>query len=46
MKMFEKRVLGRIFGPKKKEIKDELKRLDNAELYVLYSSPNIFPVNK
>jgi hypothetical protein len=46
MRVFEKRVLGRIFGPKKYEIKGELKRLDNAELYALYSSSNIFPVIK
>ena len=44
--MFEKRVLGRIFGPKKNEIKGEMKRLDNEELYALYSSPNNFPVIK
>jgi hypothetical protein len=46
MRVFEKMILGRIFGPKKKEIKGELKRLYNAELYVLYSLPNIFPVIK
>ena len=46
MRVFEKRVPGRIFGPKKNEIKSQLKRLDNAELYALYSSPNIFPVIK
>jgi hypothetical protein len=44
--VFEKRVLGRIFGPKKNEIKGELKRLDNAELYAMYSSSNNFPVFK
>jgi hypothetical protein len=32
MRVFEKRVLGRIFGPKKNEIKGELKRQDNADL--------------
>jgi len=46
MRVFEKRVLGRIFEPKKNGIKGELKRLDNAEFYALYSSPNIFPVIK
>jgi len=44
--VFEKRALGRIFGPKKNEIKGELKRLDNEELYALRSSPNNFPVIK
>ena len=44
--MFGKSVLGRIFGPKKNEIKGELKRLDNAERYALDFSPNIFPVFK
>jgi hypothetical protein len=46
MRVFEKRVLGRIFGPKKNEKKGELKRLDNMEFYVLYFSPDIFPVIK
>jgi hypothetical protein len=46
MRVREKRVLGRTFGPKKKGIKGELKRLDNAELYALYSPPNIFPFIK
>jgi hypothetical protein len=46
MRVFEKRILGRIFGPKKNEIKGELKILDNAELYALNSSPNNFSVIK
>jgi hypothetical protein len=46
MRVLEKMVLGRIFGCKKNGIKGELKRLDNAELYALYSPPNIFPVIK
>ena len=43
MRVFEKGVLGSIFGPKKNEIKCELKRLENTELYALYSLQHIFP---
>jgi hypothetical protein len=34
-------VLGRIFGPKRDELKGEWRRLHDNELYVLYCSPNI-----
>ena len=40
--MFEKRLLGKIFGPKRDEVTGEWKRLHNKELYALYSSPNKF----
>jgi hypothetical protein len=40
------RVLRRIFGPKMGEITGEWRRLHNEELTDLYSSPNIFRVNK
>ena len=43
--MFEKRVLRRIFGPKRDEI-GELRKLHNEELNNLYSSPNIIRVIK
>ena len=34
-------MLGRIFGPKRDEVKQEWRRLRNEELYDLYSSPSI-----
>ena len=34
-------VLGRIFGPKRDEVRGEWRKLDNEELNGLYSSPNI-----
>jgi hypothetical protein len=39
--VFEKRVLRRIFGPKRDEVTGEWRRLHNKELYTLYSSPTI-----
>jgi hypothetical protein len=44
LKVFEKRVLRRIFGPKKDEITREWKKLHTEELNDLYSSPNIIRV--
>jgi hypothetical protein len=41
LRVFEKRVLRRIFGPKREEVTGEWKRLHNKELYALYFSPNI-----
>jgi hypothetical protein len=38
--VFENRVLRRIFGPKRDEIKGEWRKLHNGELHNLYSSPN------
>jgi hypothetical protein len=43
---FEKRVLRRIFGPKKDEVTEDRRRLHNEELNGLYSSLNIVRVNK
>jgi hypothetical protein len=40
--VFENRVLRRISGPKRDEIRGEWKKLHNEELHILYSSPNIF----
>jgi hypothetical protein len=40
--VFENRVLRRIFGPKRDEGTEELRRLHNEDLSDLYSSPNIF----
>ena len=39
--MFENKVLKKIFGAKRDEIAGERRKLHNAELHALYSSPNI-----
>jgi hypothetical protein len=41
MKVFEKKVRRRIFGPKRDEIIAGWRKLHNEELCNLYSSPNI-----
>jgi hypothetical protein len=46
LRVFENRVLRRIFGPKRDEVTGEWKRLHNEELNDLYSSPNIIWVIK
>jgi hypothetical protein len=46
LRIFENRVLRRIFGPKRDEVRGEWRRLHNKELYALYSSPNIIWVIK
>jgi hypothetical protein len=46
LRVFENRVLRRIFGPRRDEVKGELRRLHNEELIDLYSSPNIVRVIK
>jgi hypothetical protein len=46
LRVFENRVLRRIFGPKRKEVTGEWRRLHNEELNDLYSSPNIIRVIK
>jgi hypothetical protein len=44
LRVFENRVLRRIFGPKREE-DGSWRKLHNDELYNLYSSPNIVKVN-
>jgi hypothetical protein len=44
--VFEKRVLRRIFGPKRDEVREEWRKLHKEELNNLYSSPNIVRVIK
>ena len=44
--MFEKRVLRKIFGPRREEVTGEKWRLHNEELNYFYSSPNIVRVIK
>ena len=44
MRMFENRVLRRIFGSKRDGVTGEWRKLHNEELNDLYCSPNIFRV--
>jgi hypothetical protein len=46
LRVFDNRVLRRIFGPKRDEATGEWKRLNNEELNDLYASPNIIRVMK
>ena len=46
LRVFENRVLRRIFGPKRDEVTREWRKLHNEELNDLYSSPNIVRVIK
>jgi hypothetical protein len=46
LRAFEKRVLRRIFGPKRDEATREWRKLHNEELNDLYCSPNIVRVIK
>jgi uncharacterized membrane protein len=46
LRMFENRVMKRIFGPKRDEVTGEWRKLHNEELHDLYSSPNTVRVIK
>jgi hypothetical protein len=46
LRVFENRVLRRIFGPKRDEVKGEWRKLRNKELHDLYSSPSIIRIIK
>jgi hypothetical protein len=46
LRVFENRVLRRIRGPKRDEVRGEWWKLRNEELNELYSSPNIVRVIK
>ena len=46
LRVFENRVLRRIFGPKRDEVTGEWRKLHNEELNDLYCSPNIDRVIK
>jgi len=41
LRVFENRVLGKIFGPMRDEVTGKWRRLNKEELYDLYSSTNI-----
>jgi hypothetical protein len=46
LRVFENRVLGRIFGPKRDDVTGEWRKLHNEELRDLYSSPSIIRIIK
>jgi hypothetical protein len=46
LRVFDNRVLRRIFGPKRDEVTGVRRKLHNEELHDLYSSPNIVWVIK
>jgi hypothetical protein len=46
LRVFENRVLRRIFGPKRDEVTGGWRELHNEELHNLYSSPSIIRVIK
>jgi hypothetical protein len=46
LRVFENRVLRRVFGPKRDEVTGEWIKLRNEELHDLYSSPSIITIFK
>ena len=46
LRVFENRVVRRIFGPKRDEVTGDWRKLRNKKLNDLYSSPNIFRMIK
>jgi hypothetical protein len=46
LELFERKVLRKIFGPKKNEETNEFKHRTNDDLYELYNQPNIVAVIK
>ena len=46
LRVFENRVLRRIFGPRRNEVTGEWRNLHNEKLNDLYCSPNIVRLNK
>ena len=46
MRVFENRVLRRVFGPKRGEVTGEWRKVHNEELSDLYPLPNIVRVVK
>jgi hypothetical protein len=46
LRVFENRLLRKIFGPKRDEVTGDWRKLHNEELYNLYSSPSIIRMIK
>jgi hypothetical protein len=46
LRVFENRVLRRIFGPKENEVTGQWRKLHGVELHNIYSSPDIIRHNK
>jgi hypothetical protein len=46
LRVFQNRVLRRIFGPRRDEVTEEWRQLHNEELRDLYSSPSIIRIIK
>jgi hypothetical protein len=46
LRLFENRLLRRIFGPKREEVTGDWRRMHNEEFRNLYASPNINVVIK
>jgi hypothetical protein len=46
LRVFENRVLRRIFGPKRDGVTGGFRKLHNEELHNVYSSPNIIRIMK
>jgi hypothetical protein len=46
LRVFENRVLRRIFGSKRDEVTGDWRKLHNEELHNFYSSPNIIRIIK
>jgi hypothetical protein len=46
LRVFESRVLRKIFGPKRDEVTGEWRKLHNEELHDLYCSPTVEQVIK
>jgi hypothetical protein len=46
VRVFQNRVLRRLFGPKRDKVTGDLRKLHNEELHDLYYSPNIIRVMK
>jgi hypothetical protein len=46
LRVFERRVLRRIFGPKREELEGGWRRLHNEKLYNFHVSPSIIRVSK
>jgi hypothetical protein len=44
LRLFENRVLRRIFGPKKDDVKGGWRKLHNVELHNLHSSPSVIRI--